>query len=100
MAEKERISLPELQLLILFLCSSFFVLPSIVKGNLIGVITFSLIVVFYILSNLEWLKSTFDLSAKEISVYILMLSLCGYLAFEVFFLLSVLAVYPLSKFYK
>lgn len=100
MTAKERISLPELQLLILFLGSSFFVLPSIVKGNLIAVSTFGLIMVFYLFSNLEWLKLTFDLSATKIAIYIVMLSLCGYLAFEVFFLLGVLSIYPISRFYK
>jgi hypothetical protein len=96
----EQITLPQLQLLVAFLCSTFLILPLIFSGNLVGILTFSLIVIFYLISELQWLKATFKLNVKQIFFNLLLISLSGYLAFEVFFLLGVLAFFPIIKFYK
>ena len=100
MSKTEQISLPQIQLLVLFLGSVFFVIPTVVSGNLVGLITFSLIMAFYLISELEWLKRSFNLSNTQISLNLAFLALSGFLAFEVFFLLGILAAIPLSKFYK
>jgi hypothetical protein len=67
LAKGEQLTLPQIQLLVLFLASVFFLLPMITSKNLVGILTFSLIVVFYLISELKWLKQTFNLSDKQIT---------------------------------
>jgi len=100
LTESEKITLPQLQLLVLFLCSVFFILPITLVGNLVGVLALGIIIVFYLITELNWLKSQFNLGNKQVAFNLALLGFSGYMAFEVFFLLGILAVFPISKFYK
>ncbi|RHW74595.1 hypothetical protein D1094_18095 [Colwellia sp. RSH04] len=100
MSKGEQISLPQIELLVLFLGSVFFIIPMIVTSNLVGAFTFGLVVVFYLMSEFKWLKNNFNLSNTQVSINLVFLALCGFLTFEVFFLLGLFAILPISKFYK
>lgn len=100
MGEKNEISLPKFQLLVLFFGCTFFFLPIVTHANLLGSITLGMFIFFYLLSELSWLHIQFALSNKDLAIYITITLGSGLSAFEVFFLLGLCAVCPISKFIR
>jgi len=46
------------------------------------------------------LRRYFDMSNKQLTLNIILIAISGLLAFEVFFMFALVAIYPVSKFHK
>ena len=100
MTNEDRLQLPKIQLLVLFLSSCFFILPCVFKLNVLASCTFAFVIFSYLLSEIDWLRRYFDMSNKQLALNIILIAISGLLAFEVFFMFALVAIYPVSKFYK